>query len=103
MVFTNLIMIIHVKRTTYQPSMSLMAARRYKITSVRNLKRRYWEPFIVTTGITNNKNGHSVRPNMVALKYLDFKKNVDPNVYVRVFNFVMKANVETCKAYIIDH
>jgi hypothetical protein len=39
---------------------------------------------------------------MVALKYLDVKKDVDPNAYVRVFNFVVKANVETSEEYIIN-
>jgi hypothetical protein len=27
--------------------------------------------------------------------YLDFKKDVDPDVHVKVFNFAMKANAET--------
>jgi hypothetical protein len=39
---------------------------------------------------------------MVALKYPNFKKNVDPNVHVRMFNFVIKANAETSKKYIIN-
>ncbi len=39
---------------------------------------------------------------MVAHKYLDFKKDVNPYVHVRVFNFVVKANVETSKEYIIN-
>jgi hypothetical protein len=103
MVFTNPIMIIHVNRTTYQPLMSLMVARRYKITSARNLKGGYRKPFSVIIGITNNRNGHFLRPNRVAFKYLDFKKNVDPDVHVKVFNFVMKENVETSKEYIINH
>jgi hypothetical protein len=43
-----------------------------------------------------------VRPNKVPLKYFDFKKDVNPYVHVRVFNFVMKANVKTFKEYIIS-
>jgi hypothetical protein len=43
-----------------------------------------------------------MRPNMVAFKYLDFKKYVNPNAHVRVFNYVMKANAKTYKKYIIN-
>jgi hypothetical protein len=43
-----------------------------------------------------------MRPNMVALKYLDFKKNVDPYAHVRVFNYVVKANAKTFKEYVIN-
>jgi hypothetical protein len=32
---------------------------------------------------------------MVAFKYLDFKKHVDPDAYVKVFNYAIKANAET--------
>ncbi len=39
---------------------------------------------------------------MVVLKYLDFIKDVDPNVHVRVFNFEIKANAKTSKEYIIN-
>ncbi len=51
---------------------------------------------------TRLHNGHYVRPNIVALKYLDFKKNVDPNVHVRMFNCVVKVNAETFEDYIIN-
>ncbi len=95
-------MIIHVNMTTYQPLMSSMATRRYEITSARNLGGGYGEPFVVAIGIINNRNGHSVGPNMVALKYLDFKKDVDLDAHVRVFYIIMKANVKTCKEYIIN-
>jgi hypothetical protein len=50
----------------------------------------------------NHRNDHSIRPNMVVLKYLDFIKDVDPNVHVRVFNFEIKANAKTSKEYIIN-
>ncbi len=43
-----------------------------------------------------------MRPNRVAIKYLDFKKNADPNAHVRVFNSIMKANVKTFEKYIIN-
>jgi hypothetical protein len=39
---------------------------------------------------------------MVALKYPDFKKDVDPNVHVRMFNSVVKANAKTFEEYIIN-
>jgi hypothetical protein len=39
---------------------------------------------------------------MVALKYPNFQKNVDPNAHVKVFNFIVKANAETFEIYIID-
>jgi hypothetical protein len=41
-------------------------------------------------------------PNMVAFKYLDFKKDVNLDAHVRVFNFVVKANIETFEKYIIN-
>jgi hypothetical protein len=39
---------------------------------------------------------------MVALKYHGFKKDVDLNVHVRVFNSVVKANAKTFEEYIIN-
>ncbi len=47
-------------------------------------KGGFREPIVVTTTILDQRNGHYVRPNRVALKYLDFKKDVDPNVHVRM-------------------
>ncbi len=43
-----------------------------------------------------------MRPNRVAFKYHDFKKDVDPNAHVRVFNYVMKGNAKTFEKYIIN-
>ncbi len=43
-----------------------------------------------------------MNPNRVTLKYIDFKKDVDPNVHAKVFNFIMKANIETFEEYIIN-
>jgi hypothetical protein len=39
---------------------------------------------------------------MVALKYPNFKKDVDPNAHVKVFNFTIKENVKTYEKYIIN-
>jgi hypothetical protein len=102
MVFTNPIMIIHVNKTTDRPLMSSMVAGRYINIDVGNLGRIYRKPSVVTTRITNNKNGHSMRPNMVTLKYPNLKKHVDPNVHVKVFNFALKANAKTSEKYIIN-
>jgi len=97
-----MIMTTHVNRTIDGPLMSLMATRGYRSVNVTNLKGGYSEPFIVTTPILNHRNGHYVRPNKVALKYLDLKKNVDLDVHVRMFNFAIKPNAETFEEYIIN-
>jgi hypothetical protein len=52
--------------------------------------------------IIDHKYDHYVRPNNVALNYLDFKKDVDPDAHIRVFNFVIKTNAETSEEYIIN-
>jgi hypothetical protein len=74
----------------------------YKNVNAMNPRRGYQKPFVVTTQIFDQINGHYVRPNRVALKYLDFKKYVDLDAHVRMFNFVVKANVETFEDYIIN-
>jgi hypothetical protein len=51
----------------------------------------------MTQGIFNQKNGHFVKPYRVAFKYPNFKKNVNPNVHVRMFNFA-----KTFEEYIIN-
>jgi hypothetical protein len=43
-----------------------------------------------------------MKSNKIAVKYLNFKKNVDPNAHVRMFNFIMKAKIETFEEYVID-
>jgi hypothetical protein len=43
-----------------------------------------------------------VKPNKVALKYLDFKKDVDLDAHVKVFNFAVKENAKTFEEYIIN-
>jgi hypothetical protein len=52
----------------------------------------------VTVETPNQLNGPSViltRPNKVALKYPNFKKDVDLNAHVRIFNYIVKVNVKT--------
>ncbi len=102
MVFTNMIMTTHVNKTANQPPMNSMATKGYKSTYATNLIRGYQKPSIITTKILDHKNSHFVRPNKVVLKYLDFKKNVDLDVHVKVFNFAMKVNGETSEEYIIN-
>jgi hypothetical protein len=46
----------------------------YRKTNVKNSKQGYQEPSVITRDIPDHINGHSIRPNRVALKYLDFKK-----------------------------
>ncbi len=43
-----------------------------------------------------------MRPNKVVFKYFDFKKNVDPDVHVKVFNYEVKENACTFKEYVIN-
>ncbi len=55
-----------------------------------NPKGGHKKPFVIIVPILDHRDGHYVKPNNVAFKYPNFKKNVDPNVHVRVFNFVIK-------------
>ncbi len=66
MVFTNPIMTTHVSMTSNRPLMNSIIARRYIKTNVGNLGG-YQKPSIVIAGILNHRNGHSMRPNKVAL------------------------------------
>jgi hypothetical protein len=70
--------------------MSSIATRGYKSIDVENLRGGYWKSFIIIAKILDHRNGHFVRPNKVVFKYLDFKKDVNPDVHVRLFNFVVK-------------
>ncbi len=72
MVFTNPITTNHVNKTSNQPPMSSMVVGGNINADATNLKKGYWEPFVVTTQIHNHKYGHYVRPNRVAIKYRDF-------------------------------
>ncbi len=79
-----------------------MVVGRYMSADVMNPRGGYQEPFVVTTPIVYHKDGHYVWPNWVAFKYHDFKKDVDPNVHVKVFKFLVKSNAKTFKEYIIN-
>jgi hypothetical protein len=52
--------------------MSSMVVGGNKSTYVRYLGGECQKPFVLTSWITINRNGHSIRPNRVALKDLDF-------------------------------
>jgi hypothetical protein len=82
--------------------MSSMVVGGYKNIDAMNLRGGYRKPSIVITQIPNHRVGHYVRPNKLAFKYPNFKKDDDPNVHVRVFNFVVKANAKASKEYIIN-
>ncbi len=77
MVFTNPIMNTHVNRIVDRPLMSSMAIGGYKTSNATNPREGYRKPCAVIALILDHIDGHYVRPNMVARKYLDFKKNVD--------------------------
>jgi hypothetical protein len=82
--------------------MSLMVAKRYKNVNATNPRGGYQKPFVVTIPILVHGDGHYVKPNKVAFKYPDFKKDVDLDAHVRVFNSIIKINTETSKEYIIN-
>jgi hypothetical protein len=52
--------------------MNLMATGRYRNANAMNPRGGYREPSTIITPIPNHKDGHYVRPNMVALKYPNF-------------------------------
>jgi len=101
MVFTNLIMTIHVNRTTNRPLMTSMVVGGYKNVDATNPRGGYQKPYVVTTQIPNHKDGHYVRPNMLFFSILT-SKYVDAYVHVKVFNYVVKENVMTFEGYIIN-
>jgi hypothetical protein len=102
MVFTNLMMTIHVNKTIDRLLMNSIATRGYRSADAKNPRGGYQKPSIKTQGIFYHKNGHSIRPNKVVLKYLNFTKYVNINAHVRVFNSIVKANVEIFEEYIIN-
>jgi hypothetical protein len=59
-------------------------------------------PFTGVVGITNIKNNQSNRMNNVPLIYPNYKKDVDLNAHVKMFNFAMKVNGKTSREYIIN-
>jgi hypothetical protein len=82
--------------------MNLMAIGRYRNANAANPRGGYQEPFTLTTLIIDHRDGHYVSSNRVAFKYPHFKKDTNPDVHVRVFNYVIKENVKTFKEYIIN-
>jgi hypothetical protein len=74
MVFTNPITTILVNKIANQPLMSSIAIEGYISIDVGNLGGGYRKPSSIIVGIPHKRNGHSVRPNMVAFKYHDLKK-----------------------------
>jgi hypothetical protein len=56
--------------------MNSMATKRYKSANATNLRRGYQKLFSISTPILDHIYGHYGRPNMVALKYLDFRKKM---------------------------
>jgi hypothetical protein len=57
---------------------------------------------VVIIPILDHKDAHNVRPNRVAFKYPNFKKDFDSYAHVTVFNSIVKANAENSKNYIIN-
>jgi hypothetical protein len=102
LVFTNPIMTTHEHKTIDKSPMSSITIRGYKNTNAKDSKGEYRRPSVTTRGIFDQRNGHFVRPNMGVFKYHDFKKDVNLDVHVRVLNFAVKANTETCKKNIIN-
>jgi hypothetical protein len=74
MAFINPIMTNHVTKIIDQPLMNSIIAKRYISIDAENPKGGYHKPFVVIAKIHYHKNCHLVRPNKVALKYLDFLK-----------------------------
>jgi hypothetical protein len=102
MVFTNPITTTHVNKTIDRPLMSSMAIGGCRSVDVMHSRGGYEEPIVVTAPILDHRDGHYVRPTRVAIKYLDFKIDVNFDAHVRMFNFVIKANAETSKEYIVN-
>jgi hypothetical protein len=80
--------------------MNSIVVRGYECIDAGNLGRRHQEPFVIIAGISDHVNGHYVKPNSLALKYLDFKKNVDPDVHVKVFNSIVRLMQKPFKSII---
>jgi hypothetical protein len=85
-------MTIDLNKTTNRPPMNSMATGGYRSVDAVNPKGGHQEPYTIIAQIIDDKNGHYVLPNKVAIKYLDLKKDVYPNVHVRMFNSIVKVN-----------
>jgi hypothetical protein len=79
-----------------------MVTRWYRNVDAVNPRGGYRKPSILSLPNFYHRDGHYVKPNMVGLKYPDFKKDVDLNVHVKVFNSTVKVNVEKFEEYIIN-
>jgi hypothetical protein len=79
--------------------MNSMAVGGYRSADSANLKGGYREPYAIIALISIHRNGHYVRQ---TLKYLDFKKVVDLDAHVKVFNFIVKKKIETFEEYFIN-
>ncbi len=77
--------------------MSSMVTIGYKSVDATNLKGGYWDSSVVTIPILDHRDGHYVKSNMVAFMYPNFKKDVDLDAHVRMFNSTIKVNVKTSK------
>jgi len=102
MVVTNPITTTHVNRIANQPLMNSMAFEGYRSADVVHPRGGYQKLITITTPIFYHRDGHYVRPNRVAFKYFDFKKDVVLDVHVKVFNSIIKENAETFEKYIIN-
>jgi hypothetical protein len=71
--------------------MNSMDVGGYRNPDAANSRTGYWKPFAVIALNFYHKNGHYAKPNRVILKYPNFKKYVDPNAHVKVFNSAIKA------------
>jgi hypothetical protein len=82
--------------------MNSMAIGGYKSVDAMNPKGGHQGPFAIIAQILDHKNGLYIRPNRVAIKYLDLKTNVYLDAHVRMFNSVVKVNAQTFEEYIIN-
>jgi hypothetical protein len=62
----------------------------YRIVNVVNPIGGYWESSTVITTIPDHRDGHYVRLNRVIIKYPNFKRDVDLDAHVKVFNSAIK-------------
>ncbi len=74
MVFTNPITTTHGNMILDRPLMSSMTVGGCKSVDVVHSRGGYLELITLIAPILDHRDGHYVRPNMVAFKYLDFKK-----------------------------
>jgi hypothetical protein len=95
-------MTTHVHKTTDQPLMNSITIERHRSTYSKDLKGGHREPSVITQGTFDHGNGNFVRPNRVAFKYPNFKKDVDPDAHVKVFNYVVIINEKNSEEYIIN-